>query len=236
MLKDRISNYLFLDVETVPEYPDYESVPEPIKQLWEKKSQYQRKSDETAADFYSKAGIWAEFGKIICISCGVIDDGEERTLRIKSFYSDDEKMLLAGFTAMLDNFCKLRQFPKLCAHNGKEFDFPYIARRMLVKGLQLHPILDVGDRKPWEMPFVDTMELWKFGDHKHYCSLELLSTILGLPSPKDDIDGSMVARVYYLERDLARIVKYCEKDVASLARLFLRIKQAPMFDNIVEVK
>ncbi|MDR1897901.1 MAG: 3'-5' exonuclease, partial [Prevotellaceae bacterium] len=232
MLKDKISNYLFLDIETVPEYQNYEDVPEQLKRLWDKKSAYQRKADETAADFYKKAGIWAEFGKIICISCGFIDSSN--TLRLKSFYGD-EKDLLVRFLEMLSKFCGNNKTAKLCAHNGKEFDFPYIARRVLINGLNLPPVLDTQNMKPWEMPFVDTLDLWKFGDYKHYCSLELLATLFGIPSPKDDIDGSMVATVYYTDNNLERIVEYCEKDVITLTKLFLKIKQAPEFQDVTVV-
>jgi len=234
MVKENVSNYLFLDIETVPEYSNYEDVPEKIKLLWDKKSSHQRKSDETAAEFYGKAGIWAEFGKIVCISCGVIDFS--RNLRVKSFYGDDEKELLSNFLEMLSKFFKSQIQPKLCAHNGKEFDFPFIARRTLINGLLLPPSLDVQGMKPWEIPFTDTMELWKFGDHKHYCSLELLANIFGIPSPKDDIDGSMVAKVYYEDNDLKRIAHYCEKDVITLTRLFLKLAQKTPFNDIIIVK
>ena len=129
-------------------------------------------------------------------------------------------------------FFKARKFAKLCAHNGKEFDFPYIARRLLINGMELPPVLNVGGRKPWEVPFADTMELWKFGDYKHYCSLELLTAVLGIPTPKDDIDGSMVADVYYKDGNPARIVEYCEKDVLSVARLMQRYRNEPLADKV----
>jgi uncharacterized protein YprB with RNaseH-like and TPR domain len=234
MLKENISNYLFLDIETVPEYSEYEDVPDKFKILWEKKTTYQRKNNETACEFYSKAGIWAEFGKIVCISCGLID--VSRNLRVKSFYSDDEKKLLSDFLTMLNKFFNSQMQPKLCAHNGKEFDFPFIARRTLINGMVLPPSLDVHGLKPWDIPFVDTMELWRFGDYKHYCSLELLANLFGIPSPKDDIDGSMVAKVYYEDNDLRRIVHYCEKDVVTLTRVFLKLNQEPPFNEIIIVK
>ena len=233
MLKGNITDYLFLDIETVPEYASYSEVPGNIKELWDKKSAYQRKQDETAEEFYPKAGIWAEFGRIICISCGFVD--ANRILRIKTFFDEDEKELLLNFSAMLSRFFQSRTYPRLCGHNGKEFDFPYIARRMLINSLILPSALDVSKLKPWEVPFEDTLEMWKFGDHKHYCSLELLATIFGIPTPKDDIDGSMVAKIYYEENDINRIVKYCEKDVITLVQLFLKLTQQQPFNDIVFV-
>lgn len=233
MLKENISNYLFLDIETVPQYPDFDQVPEHFKILWDKKTKYQRKENESPKDFYGKAGIWAEFGKVVCISCGIID--RTNKLRIKSFFGDDEKLLLADFSAMLAKLSYPSipgKSPKLCAHNGKEFDFPFLARRMLINAMPLPQVLDSKGLKPWEVPFVDTMELWKFGDYKHYCSLELLAAIFGIPSPKDDIDGSMVAKVYYEDKDLQRIAVYCEKDVVTLAELFLKMNGAPRFAEV----
>jgi uncharacterized protein YprB with RNaseH-like and TPR domain len=234
MLKENISNYLFLDIETVPEYSDYGQAPERTKLLWDKKTRYQRKNNETAGEFYHNAGLYAEFGKIICISCGFIN--VSRNLHIKSFYGDDETELLSNFSEMLNKFCQSRPQAKLCAHNGKEFDFPYIARRTLIKGLALPPVFDVQKSKPWEVPFVDTLELWKFGDYKYNCSLDLLTNIFDIPSPKDDIDGSMVAQVYYESKDIKRIMSYCEKDVISLVRVFLKIVQEPPFNEILIAK
>jgi uncharacterized protein YprB with RNaseH-like and TPR domain len=227
-----LNSYLFLDIETVPEYSCYENVPEQVKMLWDRKTVYQRKNNESAEDFYPRAGIWAEFGKIVCISCGIID--RSNNLRIKSF-TGDEKNLLTSFSAMLEKFTSGKTGARLCAHNGKEFDFPFIARRMLINRLGLPAILNVQGAKPWEMPFVDTLELWKFGDAKHYCSLELLASIFGIPSPKDDIDGSMVAKIYYQDCDIARIAKYCEKDVITLTELFIRLTQSKRFDEVISV-
>ncbi|MDR2026636.1 MAG: 3'-5' exonuclease [Prevotellaceae bacterium] len=234
MSKENVSDYLFLDIETVPEYPAYEKAPEKTQILWDKKTLYQRKNGETAGEFYSKAGIYAEFGKIVCISCGFIDSSY--SLRIKSFYGDDETELLSDFSGMLDKFSQSRPQARLCAHNGKEFDFPYIARRTLIRGLPLPAVFNVHKLKPWEIPFVDTLDLWKFGDYKHTCSLDLLANIFGIASPKDDIDGSMVAKVYYEDRDIARIAHYCEKDVITLTQIFLRIVQESPFKEIITVQ
>ena len=175
---------------------------------------------------YERAGIYAEFGKIVCISVGFVYRLPDKQLafRTKSCFGDDEKELLAKFSEALKRFAMQRNTMILCAHNGKEFDFPYIARRMLVNGLALPAAFDIAGKKPWEVPFIDTMELWRFGDYKNYTSLKLLTHIFGIPSPKDDIDGSQVAGVYWKDKDLPRIVRYCEKDVLAIAQLLLRYK------------
>ncbi|MEE4115992.1 MAG: 3'-5' exonuclease [Marinilabiliaceae bacterium] len=225
LLKDtNPSRVLFLDIETVPLVPDFESLDARLAALWDKKSSYFRKEGENASDVFERAGIYSEFGKIIAISVGLITGSlNNRAIRLKSFYGDDEVKLLQEFTVMLNNFCSGKE-ALLCAHNGKEFDFPYIARRMLINGLAIPSLLDNAGRKPWEINLLDTMELWKFGDYKHYTSLELITTLLGIPTPKDDIDGSMVASVYYRDNDLKRIVEYCEKDVIALVQVFLRFR------------
>ena len=219
-----IENILFLDIETVPLYPTFEDQPEKFKHLWDKKSVFFREKDQTAAEVYQRAGIYSEFGKIICISVGTIyqKQGEFR-FRVKSYAGDDEKKLLYDFVNMIENYSR-NESVKLCAHNGQEFDFPYIARRCLILGIPIPKILDIAGLKPWETKeiLLDTLQLWKFGDYKHFTSLELLCAIFDIPTPKDDIDGSQVANVYYIDGDLDRIVKYCEKDVFALAQLFLR--------------
>ncbi len=218
MLKNLdLNNVLFLDIETVPAYPDFENLPEIMKKLWEKKAEQLRRNDpdQTADTLYSRAGIYAEFGKIVCISCGFANGKE---FRLKSFYGDDEKIFLNEFKQLLNTHFN-EKFHLLCAHNGKEFDFPYIARRMLVNMIELPDIINLAGKKPWEVRHIDTMELWKFGDYKHYTSLELLAAIFDIPTPKDDIDGSMVGHVYWQEQDLKRIVKYCQKDVITIAHL-----------------
>jgi len=228
---------LFLDIETVPRYSSYSELPEKEEQLWEKKSSRIRDEEETAADVYSRAGIYAEFGKVICISVGlVVDKSGTYGLRVKSFYGDDEEKLLKEFTEMLIKFSS-KSDVYLCAHNGKEFDFPYIIRRLLINGLDVPEILNVPGKKPWEVPFLDTMELWKFGDYKNYTSLDLLAYKFNIPTPKDDIDGSMVGKIYWEEQDLSRIVLYCEKDAITVAQLFLRYKRLNLVeqDNIESV-
>lgn len=233
--KINVSDVLFLDIETVPQYSSYEEVPPAIMALWDKKSQYTRKNEETAEEVYERAGIWAEFGRIVCISMGfVFFRDNERCFRVKSFYNDDEKVLLEEASEQMQQFFTKKLNGRLCAHNGKEFDFPYMARRMLINGLKLPKVLDVAGAKPWEVPFIDTLELWKFGDYKHYTSLELLTNIFNIPTPKDDIDGSMVADVYYKERDIQRIAQYCEKDVLAIAQLLLRFKGEDLITCVEE--
>ncbi len=231
-----LENILFLDIETVPAAPDFDSVPEDFRKFWEKKAGWLKKENETPTDIYDRAGIYAEFGKIIVICVGhlTLRNGS-RHIRLKSFAGDDETVLLKNFAEMINKFTSNREID-LCAHNGKEFDFPYIARRMLVNGLKLPRILDVAGKKPWEVRFLDTLELWKFGDFKNYTSLDLLAHLFGIPTPKDDIDGSMVSQVYWKEKNLNRIVEYCRKDVVTVARLLLRLKGEPMIaDENIEI-
>lgn len=217
-----IDRVLFLDIETVPQYEFWENLSEEEQKLWDKKTTWQRKEETSAEEFYAqKAGIMAEFGKIICISIGMIEKND--TLRIKSFANDNEKELLEEFGVIFNNQ-RLKNVI-LCAHNGKEFDFPWIARRFLINGIQPPVPFQMFGKKPWEIPHLDTIELWKFGDYKSFITLELMAHIFGVPTPKDDIDGSMVAEIYYKEKDLPRIVKYCEKDVLTLANVFRRLRQ-----------
>ena len=231
----KIEDILFLDIETVPQVPSMNLLEPPIQALWDKKSRFFRSPEETAESVYERAGIYAEFGKIICISVGYIKDKNPLSFRLKSFFGDDEKELLSEFSALLNKFSKSKKEALLCAHNGKEFDFPYIARRMIINKLVIPEILDNAGKKPWEVKLLDTMDLWKFGDYKNYTSLDLLTSILGIPSPKDDIDGSMVARVYYEENDLKRIVRYCEKDVLAIAQVLLRFKNLQAIqDDLIE--
>lgn len=221
----QIENVLFLDIETVPAYPSYQLMSPEERALWDHKASFLSTTNPEPAALYERAGIYAEFGKIICISsgCFVKADHDQRTFRIKSFFGDDECSLLEEFAGMLNAFSAKSDIT-LCAHNGKEFDFPYLSRRMLIHRMRLPELLDNAGKKPWEVKLADTMELWKFGDYKHYTSLALLSHVFGLPAPKKDLDGSRVASVYYLEHDIHRIVEYCEEDVLALTRVFLRFK------------
>jgi len=221
--KINFKNILFLDIETVPEVATFDELSEEKKELFGLKTQYQRKDDFTVKEFYDRAGIWAEFGKIVCISVGFFSEyGAQRIFRVKSFFDDNERQLLIDFKGLLDShFNGVNHV--LCAHNGKEFDFPYIARRMIINRIDLPSKLNLFGKKPWEIPHLDTLELWKFGDYKHYTSLKLMAHILGIPSPKDDIDGSQVAAVYYKEKNIERIVEYCEKDTITVVQLLLRL-------------
>lgn len=219
-----LSNVLFLDIETVPLTYQFNQLNETEQKLWEKKQRFLINENQSAEDLYERAGIYSEFAKIICISVGfTIASGEKRQLRIKSFFGDDEKKLLKEFIELLNTHFNGQQH-LLCAHNGKEFDFPFIARRILINRLKLPKLLDIAGKKPWEINHLDTMELWKFGDYKNFTSLELLAHIFDIPTPKDDIDGSQVAKVYYEDNDLPRIVEYCQKDVITIVQLLLRYK------------
>jgi hypothetical protein len=234
-----LGNILFLDIETVSQQPTFEALPDGWKPLWNRKAELllRNKEQETPESIYGRAAIYAEFGKIVCISCGVLQGpAAERKIILKSFYDDDEKQLLLAFTAMLNSWNT--GGPKyLCAHNGKEFDFPYMCRRMVVHNIPIPPLLHLTGKKPWEVNHLDTMELWKFGDFKSYTSLNLLAFTLGVPTPKDDIDGSMVGETYWQEKDIDRIVTYCQKDVVTVAQIYLRMQQEPLIANEnIEIK
>lgn len=226
----KLENILFLDIETVPEFESFEELNEERKALWEHKTQYKRQDEFTAEEFYDHAGIWAEFGKIVCISVGFFSfRGAKREFRITTFFGEEIK-ILKDFKNLLDTHFN-RPEHLLCAHNGKEFDFPYIARRMLIHGISLPGKLDLFGKKPWEVPHLDTLELWKFGDYKHYTSLKLLTNVLGIPSPKNDIDGSQVRNVFYNDKDISRICAYCEKDVVAVAQIILKLRQEKLLNE-----
>jgi predicted PolB exonuclease-like 3'-5' exonuclease len=230
-LNININQILFLDIETVPELEKWEQLDNASQQLFEQKTAYQRKEEYTPEEFYERAGIWAEFGKIVCISVAYfINNKEDKQLRVTSFYGDDEEEILSEFKKLLDKHFSNKN-NVLCAHNGKEFDFPFLARRMIIHGISIPKKLNLFGKKPWEIPHLDTLELWKFGDYKHYTSLKLLTHILRVPSPKDDIDGSEVAKVYYKEKDLERIVNYCEKDTIAIAQILLRFNNLPLLEE-----
>lgn len=219
-----LGNILFLDIETVPFYEDFQQLDEDSRELWAQKTAYQRKDEFTPEDFYERAGIWAEFGKIVCISVGYfVLKGDIRNFRVTSFFGEETR-LLHDFSNLLQNHFAGPQY-LLCGHNAKEFDIPYIARRMIIHGIALPEKLNLFGKKPWEVPHLDTLEMWKFGDYKHFTSLKLLCKVLGVPTSKGDIDGSQVAHVFYVEKDIDRIVTYCEKDVIATAQVFLRMRR-----------
>lgn len=229
-----LKNILVLDIETVPQYASADEVPAHMLDLWAQKTEFKRKAGETAEEFYPRAGIWAEFGKIVCISFGIfVKKPKGYAFRIKSFASHDEKEILINFIDFLE---KQPAGLILCAHNGKEFDFPYLCRRMLINGLEIPKQLQIAGKKPWEVNHIDTMEFWKFGDFKNYTSLKLLAAIFDIPTPKDDIEGSDVHWVYWKDQDLVRIKTYCQKDVLTTARLLLKFKCLPTIpDELVAI-
>jgi uncharacterized protein YprB with RNaseH-like and TPR domain len=222
---------LFLDIETAPQHPNYEVIPDPHKKLWDGKAKYLVSDKEdgrrTFSDVYKQAGIYAEFGKAVCITVGMFVG---KTFRLKSFSGDDEKVMLKEFCDLLNKHYNTEEH-FLCAHNGKEFDFPFLARRILLNGMRIPKILDNAGKKPWEVKHLDTMELWKFGDYKSYTSLNLLAEIFGIPSPKGDMDGSMMYKVYWEDKDWERIIKYNQKDVLTVAQVYLRFKGENLIDE-----
>lgn len=219
-----IESILFLDIETVPLAASFDNLPENYRLLWTKKAEFLRKENETAKDVYKRAGIYAEFGKIICISAGYFfKNVSDRQFKITSFSGDNEKEILENFSRFLNSNSRKKEV-LLCAHNGKEFDFPFIARRMLINELKLPSLLNIFGKKPWEVAHLDTMDLWKFGDYKNFTSLELLASVFNIPTPKDDINGGDIWRVYWEEKNLNRIIAYCQKDVITIARIFLKYR------------
>ncbi|MEL7122838.1 MAG: ribonuclease H-like domain-containing protein [Bacteroidota bacterium] len=233
-----IGKVLFIDIETVSGQSSFDLISESLQPLWAKKAQrILRKEDELTEEeleesYTDRAGIYAEFGKIVCISVGVVRRDADKNLKIflKSFANENEKQLLFEFSQMLFQHYNNTDKNFICGHNIKEFDIPYICRRMVINQLPMPAMLQIAGKKPWEVKYlIDTMELWKFGDYKNYTSLKTLAAILDFPSPKDDIDGSEVGRVYWQEKDLDRIAFYCEKDVLATAQLFLRYKRMPIF-------
>jgi len=234
-----LEDVLFIDIETVPEEADFNSLNENRKKLWEQKTTNKRRyeadgEDEISAEnYYKNAGIWAEFGKVICISVGffnVSNNGKSKEFRVKSFYGNDEVEVLKDFSQLINDYFNASQ-KLLCGHNIKEFDIPYLCRRILINKLSLPKKLRLFGKKPWEIPHLDTLELWKFGDYKHFTSLKLLTEILGIPSPKDDIDGSQVRDVYYEDKNLKRIANYCEKDVIAVAQVLLSFSGHPLLSS-----
>jgi len=238
----KISNVLFLDVETVPCYDDYEKLEQRFKDLWVTKSRkYSNYEEGTPEELYfRKAGIHAEFAKIVTISVGFVKekpDGGGLFFRGKTFYSHNEKEILTAFAELLNSSYNQPDKHILCAHNGIEFDFPFIARRMMINDIALPRLLDVAGSKSWNNKWlVDTMDLWRFGDIKEKTSLELMAACFNIPTPKNDISGKDVAHVYYQENDLERIARYCMNDVVTMAKLYLKFRGLPAFkDEDVQV-
>jgi 3'-5' exonuclease len=231
-----IGNILFLDIETVPGVYQFSELDEEFQGLWSDKMRFlQQREEKTAEQLYERAGIYAEFGKVICISTALIHrNGGAEKLRVKSFYGHDEAQVLRSFAQVLNRYFSGTE-KYLCGHNIKEFDVPFIARRMLLNGIELPKTINLPGKKPWEVNHLDTMELWKFGDYKHFTSLHLLARLFGIPTPKDDISGADVGRVYYEENNLERIKVYCEKDTVTVANVFRKFKNLlPIAEQDVE--
>lgn len=227
--KIKLENILFIDIETVPLHQNFAELTTLEQQLWEDKTQRQRQNT-SAEDFYEKAGIWAEFGKIICASVGCfLFKNNQRTFKVTSYLGDEKHILQQLATLVNNHFYSTQHL--LCAHNGKEFDFPYIARRMLIHGMKLPSKLQLFGKKPWEVPFLDTMELWRFGELKNYTSLKLLAHILGIPLAKDCIDANQIQKIYYQEKDWKRIAVYCEKNIITVAQVLLRLRNEKLLTD-----
>ncbi len=232
----KLDSILFLDIETVPLYSEFSQLGETEKILWEQKTKYQRKEEYSPEEFYDRAGIWAEFGKIICISVGYfVFKGDVRNFRVTTFHGKEIDLLNEFKTLLETHYNKPQHL--LCAHNGKEFDFPFIARRMIINRIDIPYKLNLFGKKPWEVAHLDTLELWKFGDYKTYTSLKLMTYVLGVPSPKDDIEGSEVCSVYYKDHDIDRIIRYCEKDTIAVAQIILRLRNEEILidDEILSI-
>lgn len=229
---------MFMDIETVPLVPDYSTLSERMQVEWKKKCKFLKKEAEEGTPyaelFRDRAGVFSEFAKVICIGFGSLHhaDGQWR-MRLKSIAMDDEQLLLAEFADVVARFVAYNSQMVFCGHNIREFDIPFLYRRMLINGVPLPPVMSLSGKKPWENPHLDTLEMWKFGDYKNYTSLALLAEVMGIPSPKNDIDGSMVADVYYNQKDLPRIARYCLQDVATAARVYLRLRgEEDIFEQV----
>ena len=226
---EQTDGILFIDIETVPVLPGYELLGEGMQAEWVRKAKFIKQGQDGDTDpatlFGERAGIFSEFAKVVCISFGNLVQADNRYyMRLKSLAYDDEKKLLNDFCEMLGKFAKRYGEVRFCGHNIKEFDIPFICRRMVINGIGLPSCMQLSGKKPWEVGHIDTMDMWKFGDYKHFTSLSLLAQVLGIPSPKGDIDGSMVASVYWKDKDLPRISIYCQKDVLTTAKVYLRLK------------
>jgi 3'-5' exonuclease len=224
-----IDSLLIIDIETVSSSSDHNLLSEEWKELWKEKVGKYLPDNTTSEEFYPmRAAIMAEFAKVICISIGFFKkENSSYSLRVKSIYGHDEKEVLINFINLIKPQSQI--FNKLFAgHNIKEFDLPFLCRRMIINNIEIPSFLDFQNMKPWETPVIDTLHLWRFGDYKHYTSLKLLAATLGIPSPKTDIDGSKVGEVYWNDKDLQRIADYCQKDVATVANIILRFKNMPI--------
>jgi 3'-5' exonuclease len=233
MHQNSIDNLFLIDIETVSAKEHFHLLDEEWQQLWAEKISRNLPPETTVEEYYPKrAAILAEFAKIVCISFGYLKkENNEWQLRIKSFCSNEEEEVLKNFVKTLQQFHANNQQWIFAGHNIKEFDVPFLSRRMLINNIPIPAFIDFQNMKPWETPVLDTLHLWRFGDYKHYTSLKLLAAALGVPSPKDDIDGSQVGDVYWKEKNLERIAVYCEKDVVTVANIILRFKNLPLLKD-----
>jgi len=235
-----IKNTLVIDIETVSATDSYNDLDSRLKKQWDRKASLIKNEDNLTSEelFFERAGIFAEFGQVICIAVGLFIKRKsgQLGLRIKAFSSKDEKKVLTQFKELIDAKLDADNLI-LCAHNGKEFDFPYLCRRYLVNEIKIPAALQISGKKPWEIKHVDTMEMWKFGDRKNYTSLDLLAALFGIESSKSTIDGTMVNKVYYQDKDLNQIIEYCKQDVLVTANLFLKLNMMPVIrdGNVVYV-
>lgn len=234
-----MQHILFLDVETVSQQPMFEAMNDHGRNLWKQKIGYMARRDDReweeddfARSYKDRAAIYAEFGKVIVISAGIITQTDDNilNLRIKSFYGDEERNVLESFASILHKNFHDPNMNVLCGHNIREFDIPYLCRRYSVHGISLPPLLNIAGKKPWEIKYVaDTLEMWKYGDHKNYTSLDLLAYTLGIASPKETLDGSKVGHCYWEEKDLEKIKQYCERDVVTVAQVYLKLNNMAVF-------
>ncbi len=231
----KLQNILFIDIETVPVVPKFGELSEEMQKLWSYRvNRYKPLEVDDSEYYFEKAGVYAEFGKIICISAGFFTHKNEEgpySFRVKSFYGEEEKGILEDFLSLLQNYYNNPARYFLCGHNIRDFDIPFICRRSVIHQLQLPDMLDINGLKPWELPYLDTLRTWKFGEYRNLTSLHLLTTLLDIPSPKGDMEGKDVARVYWEEENLERIHKYCQQDVVAIAQLLLRFKRLPLIDS-----
>lgn len=229
LVMEYLKEILFIDIETVPTQPEYALLPERMQTEWDRKAKFVKSATEGNTDpamlFEERAGIFSEFAKVVCIGFGSLINTETGwKMRLKSLINDDEKILLNDFCGVLSRFTNHYKDMRFCGHNIKEFDIPFICRRMVINGVPLPNCIQVAGKKPWEVSHIDTMDMWRFGDHKNFTSLSLLAAVLDIPSPKTDIDGSMVSAVYWKDKDLPRIGKYCLQDVFTSAKVYLKLK------------
>lgn len=223
-------NILYIDIETCSLYSDFYKLSDREKMLWAAKCKTFIKSYDdfegqktVLTELYkSKAGIYAEFAKVLCISVAFIStENNEEKLIIFSFCNSNESLVLQSFAYFLTQHPELKYF---CGHNIREFDIPFLARRYSIAGIPIPYMINLRGKKPWEIKhLLDTMELWKFGDYKNYTSLQLLAAIFNLDDPKQNISGADVHDVFWGEKDLDRIKIYCEQDVKTVFQLYNRM-------------